>query len=105
MSQDEQDLIRIRTWDAYQEALNAFLTRKQKLAAWGKLLLAVGEKLSNRPLEVAAGDFANAPSSEDFEKGVEEFRASIPVLKRAWIDARGFHFPVDSDVPKQVGGI
>jgi hypothetical protein len=105
MSQEEQDLIRIRAWDAYCQALESFRTHKGKLAAWGNMLANVGDTLSNRSLQVSEEDLSKAPTSEEFRTAVREFRHSITTLKRAWIEARDFGFPVDASVPSQVGGI
>jgi hypothetical protein len=105
MSQEEQDLIRIRTWDAYREALESFLTHRGKLTAWGKMLAGIADALTDRQLQVSEEDFSKAPTDEEFRQAVREFRQSITTLKRTWIDARGLGFPVDETVPKQVGGI
>lgn len=105
MSQEEQDLIRIRAWDAYREALELFLTHKTKLAAWGALLSDLGERLSHKPLQLGDDNFSKVPTNEEFRSALKEFRQSITALSQTWIDARGFGFPVDPNVPSQVGGI
>jgi hypothetical protein len=105
MSQEEQDLIRLRAWDADRVAKESFLLHKQKLATWGNLFATVGDRLSNKQLQLREGDLSTAPTREEFGCAIREFRQSITDLKAAWVPARDFGFPVDESIPSQLGGI
>jgi hypothetical protein len=104
MSEQEQDLIRIRAWKRYETAKQSYLTQKSRLVDWGKSLSALGRKLSDQTITVIEGDCSALPSHEAFKDVVVEFQDSVKELKQAFLGARDLGFPVEKDFnPKELG--
>jgi hypothetical protein len=104
MTAQEQDLIRIKSWDNYVEAKKRFYACRDQLEHWGKTLEVLGRKLENHPVSVIAQEFNAIPSREVFAKGVEDFRAAGTDYKRAWVSAKNHGFPVGEHDLNELGG-
>lgn len=103
MSEQEQNLLRLASWDNYCAAKREYQAQKAKLHEWGKLFSQLGKGLLDNPVFVAENVFASAPTHEQFVAAIQEFRQAIHELKRTWLAARDFNFPVEQGIDKEIG--
>jgi len=105
MSEDEQNLRRLKSWDKYQAAKNSYLSHRDRLIEWGNVLRPLGLALITDQMSLTNESYRSVPSMEDFSTGIEEFGKAVAELKRAWVCARDYGFPVDPNDLKEVGGL
>jgi hypothetical protein len=101
MSKDEQDLIRIRVWDAYQPAKQLYLAQRHKLVALGKAFSEIAEALES-PSALIDKEPPPFPSRDECQRVLSEYRMAVRGLKSAWAAAKEMGWPVD---PKDVDGL
>ena len=102
MSEDEQNLRRIRSWDRYKAAKKAYLCHRDRLSEWGGALRSIGLGLMTEPGAATSESFRAIPDSNNLCIGLDEFKEAVAELKTAWQGAADHGFPVDPNDIKEI---